>query len=367
MPLVSVVVRSMGRDTLARALASIAAQEIDGVEVLVVAACGPGHPPLPATCGAHALRLVERGVRLPRPLAANAGLDEARGEWVTFLDDDDEYLPGHLAGLLAAASAAPGARAVNGRVLAQAADGSTRIVGHPFCLARLHERNFVQLSVLLVHGDVLAAGVRFDPQVPTLDDWDFVLGVAQHARFADYPRATFRWFTDIGTSGAGGAGNHDAEKFVRDRDYIYAKWAPQATRLFDAVSAKLGAAHRAIAGNDWGAAQALAREVLAFSQNDPHALNLLAEGARREGRRADALRLQQLAVIVLPEDADLRCNLARLLLESGDRGEAARHFAIVLDGEPSNARALAGMRACGASVPTPMPTAMPPAAPSSGA
>ena len=348
MPNVSVIVRSMGRPTLARALASIAAQRDVDAEVLVVAACGPGHPPVPPACGPHALRLVDKGERLVRPRAANAGLEAARGEWITFLDDDDEYLDGHLAGIAGAAVAGHGALAVNGRVLAQAADGGTRVIGHPFCLARLYERNFVQLSVLLVHRSVVEHGARFDPAILSLDDWDFVLDVAQRTRFADYPHATFRWFADIGTSGAGGAANHDPEAFARDRDFIYAKWERAAAALADRVTARLEQAVAAISRGDWSFGAAIARDVLSFSQNDPPALNLLAEDARRRGQRDEALAMQSLAVAVLPEHADLRYNLARLQFESGDRESAAATFAGILRDEPSHARALAGLRQCGA-------------------
>jgi glycosyltransferase involved in cell wall biosynthesis len=346
---ISVIVRSMGRATLERALGSIAAQDHPDVEVLVVAACGPGHPPLPPACGRHALRLVEKGEPLVRPRAANAGLEAATGEWITFLDDDDEYLAGHLAGIAGAAAADGDVLAVNGRVLAQAADGSTRIVGHPFCLARLFERNFVQLSALLVHRRIVDQGARFDPAILSLDDWDFVLDVAQRTRFADYAQATFRWHIDIGTSGAGGAANHDPEAFARDRDYIYAKWAPQANALADRVTERLEQAVAAIGRGDWAGGAAIAREVLAFSQNDPHALNLLAEDARRRGQRDEALAMQSLAVAVLPEHPDLRYNLARLQFERGDRESAAATFAGILRDHPSHARALAGLRQCGAS------------------
>jgi hypothetical protein len=347
-PDVSVIVRSMGRPTLGRALASIAAQGNVDAEVIVVAAGGPGHPALPPTCGRHALRLVDQGERLVRPRAANAGLEAASGEWITFLDDDDEYLDGHLAGIVGAAAAGDGALAVNGRVLAQAADGSTRVIGHPFCLARLYERNFIQLSVLLVHASLVERGARFDPSILSLDDWDFVLDVAQRTRFADYPHATFRWFADIGTSGAGGAANHDPDAFARDRDYIYAKWEPQAAALADRVTARLEQAVAAISRGDWTGGAGIAREVLSFSQNDPHALNLLAEDARRRGQRGEALAMQALAVAVLPEHPDLRYNLARLQFESGDRDAAATTFAGILRDEPSHARALAGLRQCGA-------------------
>ncbi|MGE5617041.1 MAG: glycosyltransferase, partial [Bacillota bacterium] len=87
--LVSVVVRSMDRPTLDRALASIASQDYPRLQVLVVAACGPSHRELPDRCGAYPLRLVRSDRRLQRASAANAGIDAAAadGGWITLLDD----------------------------------------------------------------------------------------------------------------------------------------------------------------------------------------------------------------------------------------------------------------------------------------
>ena len=48
---------------------------------------------------------------LPRPVAANAGLDAASGELITFLDHDDEFLDGHLTAMAAALADDPGAGA----------------------------------------------------------------------------------------------------------------------------------------------------------------------------------------------------------------------------------------------------------------
>jgi hypothetical protein len=63
---VSVLIRSMDRDTLAEALAAVASQQTDRIEVLVVNATGRLHRPLPAACGPFPLRLVEP--RAARPL-----------------------------------------------------------------------------------------------------------------------------------------------------------------------------------------------------------------------------------------------------------------------------------------------------------
>src|SRR6476659_1759182 len=102
-PLVSVIVRSVGRLSLETALASIALQDNCRIEVLVVAASGGEHPSVPTRAGPHLVRLVASAVPLTRPIAANAGLDAASGDWITFLDDDDRLLPGHISGLVQAA------------------------------------------------------------------------------------------------------------------------------------------------------------------------------------------------------------------------------------------------------------------------
>src|SRR3954469_17386828 len=100
-PLASVVVRTLGRPTLPRALASIAAQTHRPLEIVLVDAAGTGLKM--SRYWNVAVRVVSRGEPLVRPRAANAGLDAARGAWISFLDEDDEIAPGHLAQLIATA------------------------------------------------------------------------------------------------------------------------------------------------------------------------------------------------------------------------------------------------------------------------
>jgi len=313
-PKVSVVVRSIGRPTLVPALASIARQQYPSVEVVLIAATGGAHPPIRDACGPHPILAVRSQARLSRAEAADAGIRAATGDWITFLDDDDEMLPGHLVGLVASVAAMPEARAVTGRALATFRDGRTKPWGQRFALAELYQRNFVHLSTLLFHRSLLSAGIAFDRGLPIHEDWDFALQVAQHTCFADWPRATFRWNADAGTSGAGGGTNVDDAFFAKYRDHVYAKWAAHRDALSERCAGFLGRAAAAAAAGRLDEASACAREVLAFSQNDPHALNLLAMVAIREGNNAHAIDQQVLAVEVRPYDADLRYNLANALL-----------------------------------------------------
>jgi len=202
-PLVSVIVRSVGRDTLAQALDSIARQSYANIEVVVVDAVGRGHPPLPATCGSHPLRLCGRGERLGRSRAANVGLEEARGAYVIFLDDDDWFLPSHVVALVTALEKASSAEVAYAGVRCMADSGRTeRVLDVPFDAARLRSGNYIPIHAALIRQSVLARGTRFDEGLDSFEDWDFWLQLARREPFIHVGQASACYRTG-GASGVG--------------------------------------------------------------------------------------------------------------------------------------------------------------------
>ena len=96
-PLVSIVVPTYDRaDFLAEALASVTAQTVENWECLVVDDASPAPVSLPEPIDPR-IRLVRRAVNGGPAAARNTGLVEARGAFVTFLDDDDLYTADRLA------------------------------------------------------------------------------------------------------------------------------------------------------------------------------------------------------------------------------------------------------------------------------
>lgn len=98
-PLVSVVIPTRDRpDLVTVAIRSALAQSLGAIEVIVVID-GPDLQTEESIQRIDDPRL--RARPLPRPAGApsarNAGVQEARGRWVAFLDDDDEWLPEKLA------------------------------------------------------------------------------------------------------------------------------------------------------------------------------------------------------------------------------------------------------------------------------
>jgi tetratricopeptide (TPR) repeat protein len=324
-PDVSVIVRSMARPTLDAALASLASQNGAALEVLVVAASGPTHPPLGQSCGPHALRLIASPDALQRSAAANAGLDAAHGEWITFLDDDDRFEPDHVGALLSAAKATRAANVITSYAKAVHRDGDVAMVGQPFSLAQLYERNFIHLSSALVSRSLITQGARFDESLDVLEDWDFMLQLAQRATFHFVPLASFQWNADAGESGAGRGANHDAAKFATFRDRVYAKWSAPHDALISRTQPLLERALDAARQRRFDEARALCHDVLAFSPSDPWALNLEAMVLGRQGRVDEARSVQSLAVAVRPQDASFVYNLAQLDRTAGDLEGARRN------------------------------------------
>jgi len=340
-PVVSVIVRSMDPPTLPRALDSIAAQDLAGVEVVLVAACGPSHRPIDTFYYPFSVTWVVPDDPMPRPVAANAGLDAASGEFVTMLDHDDEFLPGHLSALVGALRADPGAGGAYTRFEVYEHGQPAALVGVPFNRIELHRKSYLHHSALLWRRSLLATGLSYDTALDIHDDWDFVLQLAERARLVYVDRQSFRWHADTGTSGGGGAGNFDGEKYARQHAYVRDKWASIYNAHVAAYEAAMGEARAAVARGDFeGARPALAR-IERDLGDDPDALNLAAMVALRTQAPRVAVDCMERAVRQRPDDPDLWFN--RGLACGADRmpGAARQCFERVLALDPAHAGARA--------------------------
>jgi LmbE family N-acetylglucosaminyl deacetylase/glycosyltransferase involved in cell wall biosynthesis len=226
-PLVSVIVRSMDRPTLAGALTSLAAQTYPNIEVLVINARGGVHSPLPDLGDRLITRLVDAGASLERSRAANAGLDAARGQYVAFLDDDDTLDPDHLSELVATLRReGEGIVAYSGVRCVDRNDPEHRVMrvfGEPFeGRAKLFAGNFIPSHACLFPRRLLDTGARFDETLNVYEDWDFWLQLAQSARFLYVDRVSATYFTG-GTSDVSPL-SFDPEAVRRAARALFSKW-----------------------------------------------------------------------------------------------------------------------------------------------
>src|SRR5580765_6137312 len=275
-PLVSILIRSMDRPTLARALDSAAAQTWPNLEIVVVAACGARHRALPDTWKGRPLRLIrpQPDRSLPRPDAANAALEAARGEWLNFLDDDDELLPPHVATLMAAPRA-PATRVVYSRARVVDAGGKPLgRVGFASFPVQLYYQNRSHPAATLFHRSLVDEGVRFDREFPVYEDHDFFIHCATRCDFQFVDATTCIWNAFIGESGVGHGGNTDEAQRAHFHTKLHRKWAAFFQPLLDQPETLIFIGQQYLREKDSQRALDYLERALAVRPGDINALNL---------------------------------------------------------------------------------------------
>lgn len=310
-PLVSILIRSMDRTTLDRAIASATAQTWPNLEIVVAAACGARHRALPATIGERRLRLVVApgGAALDRPRAANLLLDSAHGEWLNFLDDDDEFLPHHVETLMAAARTSR-ERLLYSRAAVKDADGNT--TGHSGIAgfhAQLYFQNRATPASTLFHRSLVDDGVRFDPAFSVYEDRDFMIACATRTLFRFVDSVTCIWHAHIGDSGLNHGGDNSAELGARYEPVLRAKWKAHFDRWLAEPGALLFLGQHHLRVGDPAEALPYLEEALRLAPNDVNALNLGGMANLRAGRIDRADVLMRRALRLLPGHPGLRENM----------------------------------------------------------
>jgi LmbE family N-acetylglucosaminyl deacetylase/glycosyltransferase involved in cell wall biosynthesis len=317
-PRISVVVRTRDRPALlAEALESLAAGEYRRAEVVLV---NDGGEP-PAVPDGYPLPVVR--VDLPenrgRAAAAQAGVEAATGEWVSFLDDDDLAAPEHLS-TLAGLAAAPGVRVA----YTDAAVGIYELDGDGWtCRERrlpysrdfdpdvLLVDNYIPFNTLILDRRLFDEVGPFDPALPFFEDWDFLIRAASATPFHHLARVTceYRHFRGGGRGGHHVFGERPRERadFLEVKARVLSKHAgrlgPEGlARAVDTLRAELVSEReaRASAGRELSALrpahQALARERFLWEERY-HAKNgeAAALGGEIDRLRAEARRLYEVS------------------------------------------------------------------------
>jgi tetratricopeptide (TPR) repeat protein len=329
-PLISVIVRSMGRPELAVALASIAAQDHPSIEVIVVDATGGGHPPLPSIAWkhGHAARMVGGDRRLPRAPAANVGLLAARGEWLCFLDDDDTYDPDFVSATLAAASRHPGKLLVYGTTKVLGSDGRVRrTMGGGFNRALMHHGPLFCWSAALIRHEVVALGCRFDEAFVVCEDREFLAQIARHSDFVYVPVAAFNYHAHLGTSGTTET-RREAGNTIRFDSLLRAKEAGEGAYHGWRSTRRCTRALAAYRSGDRVRARELFDALMREYPDDPNGLNGLARLALDEGVAEQAEPLIRRAIRTNPFASEYRMTFAFALEKLGRHDDAQRQASL---------------------------------------
>ncbi len=239
MPLISVIipVYNAGR-TVLETIRSVQVQTFSDLEVIIIND-GSTDDSLAKLQSIHDPRLAifsyENG---GLPVARNRGLDHAQGEYVSFIDADDIWLPEKLALQLQALEQSPTAGAAYSWTAAMQEQNSTisfaqasQPLFEGYVYPHLLLQNFIGSgSNILVRREAIAAVGNFDPTLKSCEDWDFYLRLAAQHPFVLVPKNLVLYRQGAGSMSSKGAVMEQAGLTVIERAYAQAPEAFQAQK-----------------------------------------------------------------------------------------------------------------------------------------
>jgi glycosyltransferase involved in cell wall biosynthesis len=193
-PMVSIIVRTKDRPVLLkRAIASIAEQTYRPIEVVLVNDGGSelNVKELKGILGDVSLNYIRLEENKGRAQAGNVGIDNAKGEYIGFLDDDDEFYPEHVETLMFFPERSDYKVAYSAVEMVEktfSSDGlsfvinNKRLFAKDFSYEDLLIWNYIPLISLLFVSDFLK-GLLFDESLELFEDWDLLIRAADRTGF----------------------------------------------------------------------------------------------------------------------------------------------------------------------------------------
>jgi glycosyltransferase involved in cell wall biosynthesis len=222
-PAVSVIMPTWNRgNDVGAAIRSVQAQRFADWELIVVDDGGSDD-----TASVMAAFAADRRIRYVREqhagqcAARNAGLRLAKGALIAYLDSDNLWFPGYLAGAVAMFATHPEVDCAYGAMVTQA-HGDQRILFESFDRQRLLRANYIGMSTFIHRRSLLERYGGFDEGLVSLEDWDLILRYTSHAPAYRLPFLAVRYrVVDDKRVSALRAGDPMAKDFARVRS----KWA----------------------------------------------------------------------------------------------------------------------------------------------
>ncbi|WP_114576300.1 glycosyltransferase family 2 protein [Saliphagus sp. LR7] len=223
-PTVSVVVPTHNRcRTLPRAIDSVLSGTYDDFELLVVDdGSTDATPEVVADYDDDRIRYLRFEENRGANAARNAGIEAARGEFVSFLDSDDAFRPRHLevaAGVLSRAPATcDGVCTSYARIRGGAVGSIQRVPEGVIDRAAILDGNPIgSLSATTFRRSVLEAVGGFDEDLPSAQDYDLYVRVSEGSRLRGIGEVLVDHHTD------GDRISHDVSRQIRGYERIVEK------------------------------------------------------------------------------------------------------------------------------------------------
>jgi glycosyltransferase involved in cell wall biosynthesis len=233
------------KETISFALDSMLSQTHQDFEVVIVddgSSDGTAEVVAPYLHRDDRFRLLRHGSNRGAAAAWNTALSAARGEWITFLDSDDQLLPQSLEDRLAVARH-EGVQVVNSDCLVweTGAAEAKRWGIEPVTGRVYHQllRGPAATQYFLMSRQAMERFGRFDPLIVAYHDWDLGIRLAKNFEFGWLDEPTFVW----DRRGEDGVSN-DARRVARGYEQVFRK---HSAAVFTKLGPQALAAHYCIA------------------------------------------------------------------------------------------------------------------------
>ncbi|WP_187373446.1 glycosyltransferase family 2 protein [Vibrio cholerae] len=183
--MLSVIIPTCNRNnTLPRAIHSVLSQNVTGLEVIVVNDTdNPVSNEILNIAKSYPVIFSSNPGKHGAASTRNYGVSIAKGKYITFLDDDDIYLPGRLNNMLNVMIQGKYMMVSSGRFY-ETGDFATIKLTPKQCfgdvlLKDIQYQNDIDIGFMMKREDFIRFS-GFDVSYKSLEDWDFILRVLEH-------------------------------------------------------------------------------------------------------------------------------------------------------------------------------------------
>jgi glycosyltransferase involved in cell wall biosynthesis len=212
-PLVSIIVRTKDRpELLKRALQSIAVQTYRPIEVILVndGGCDLNVKEIESILRDVSLNYIRLEENTGRSHAGNVGIKSAKGEYIGFLDDDDEFYPEHVMTLISFLSnqfhykvAYTDTEMIFKEFSTEKtrmADVKKNIFSKDFSYNALLFGNYIPFNSIIFSREILDSTTWLDENLDLYEDWNFLIKIGQIYPFYHIKKLTAKynqWSKDL--------------------------------------------------------------------------------------------------------------------------------------------------------------------------
>ena len=230
-PLVSVIIPTKDRpEMLAQAIQSVLNQTFTELEIIVVNDGGVDVQSVISRLNTRGNIVYKKHDHtLERSAARNTGIRAARGKYIAYLDDDDNYYPNHIETLVKFLENSEYKIAYTDAVMAQQEKQNGQYItvhrsqpySSDFDNDKILVNNFIPILCVMHEKSCLDQIGLFDETLTTHEDWDVWIRLSRHFQFAHIPQATCEFTRrEDGTTTT----SKNRADFIRTREIIYDKY-----------------------------------------------------------------------------------------------------------------------------------------------